>query len=260
MSKLKEILTQSMAKAGQVVEKIAQVAQKAKKKKPAQPKKTGVVDESGEDFAAIQWDERHIHSLLSGAERTEMFPLIPALAGKKTLHLTPAGAEYIHLLTKRGGQDFVELDVTRSSVTSEPPQPRDYPFARGAVEKLPFKDKCFDFILYPSALAWRSDLPNLIPEMVRCLKDNGRFVISTVHPFFEYLMNPRGGFKKNVGKLYQQLKQEGFFIDELREATLDETLRHVSLPSHLNKELRRFQGMPIVLLLRGIIVRKRKAA
>ena len=255
MSKVQEILTKTMNAAGGLVEKIAGGSSK---KKSSKPKKTGVTDEEGQDFAAIQWDERHITALLSGAERTQIFPLIPSLANKSSLHLTSSSANYMHMMEKRGAQNIVELDVRKSSVSMETPEAKDHLFARGSVEKLPFKPQVFDFILYPSALAWRSDTPTLIPEMVRCLKDNGRFVISVVHPFFEYLMNPRGGFRKSIGSLFTDMKQQGFFVDELREATLDDTLRVVSLPPKLNDDLRRFQGMPIVLLMRGILVRKRK--
>lgn len=257
MSKIQEILTQSMAKAGSLVEKVAAKIDKGRRP-AAKPKMTGVTDEEGQDFAAIQWDEKHISALLSGAERTKIFPLIPSLAGKTALHLTPASANYLALMEKRGAQNVVELDVQKTSTAMSAPEPKDHLYARGMVDKLPFKDKIFDFILYPSALAWRADLPFLFPEMVRVLKDNGRFVISMVHPFFEYLMNPRGGFRNNVGELFTDLKKNGFFVDELREATLDETLRVVSLPPKLNKDLKRFQGMPILLLMRGILVRKKK--
>jgi ubiquinone/menaquinone biosynthesis C-methylase UbiE len=161
-------------------------------------------------------------------------------------------------MEKRGAQDIVELDVQKSSALVDKPESKDHRLARGSVDKLPFKDKTFDFVLYPSGLAWRGDFPLLIPELVRVLKDNGRFVISVVHPFFEYLMNPRGGFRKNIGELFTDMKAQGFFIDELKEATLDETLRIVSLPPKLNKDLKRFQGMPILLLMRGILVRKKK--
>lgn len=256
MSKLQEILTQGMQKAGQVVEKISAMAGK---RKPAKPKKTGVQDESGEDFGAIQWDERHIMALLTGAERKEVSRMVPSLANKRALHITPGKAKYIEIIEKRGTKDVVELDVAKSSVGSDAPQEQEYPFARGSVEKLPFKSKTFDFILYPSALAWRADLPLLVPEISRCLKDNGRFVIASVHPFFEYLMNPRGGFRKNIGKLYSDFRKNGFFIEDLHEGTLDETLRHVSLPSRLTSDLKRFQGMPIVLVMRGILLKKRKA-
>lgn len=256
MSKLQDILTQTMAKVGAVVEKVAAKVDK-KGHRPA-AKKTGVIDEEGQDFGAIQWDEKHIQALLSGAERTKLFPLIPALSGKQSLHLTPAAVDYISLMEKRGAEDIVELDVQKTSDITERPEAKEHRLARGSIDKLPFKDKIFDFVLYPSALSWRADLPLLIPEMVRVLKDNGRFVISVVHPFFEYLMNPRGGFRKNIGDLFSEMKTQGFFVDELKEATLDETLRIVSLPPKLNKDLKRFQGMPILLLMRGILVRKKK--
>jgi SAM-dependent methyltransferase len=258
MSKLQEILTKTMYQAGEIVEKIAGLTSKSQKK-PVKPKKTGVTDEEGQDFATVHWDERHIHALLSGAERTQLYPLIPNLAGKATLHLTPSKTDYLFMMKKRGADNIVELDVTKSSVATEVPEAKDHPFARGAVDKLPFTEKYFDFVIYPSALAWRADLPNLVPEMARVLKENGRFLISTVHPFFEYLMNPRGGFRKSIGTLFHDLKRNGFFIDELREATLEETLRVVSLPNKINDELRRFPGMPIVLLMRGILLKKRTA-
>lgn len=256
MGKLQEILTKTMTKAGTAVEKIAELASR---RKPAKPKKTGIVDEKGEDFGAIQWDERHIHALLSGAERKEIFSLLPSLAGKKILHLTPGDRNYLETLQKKKAEDIVELDVRKSAVSLEEPQVPPHPFARGTIEKLPFKEDIFDFILYPSALAWRADLLALIPELGRCTKESGRVVISTVHPFFEYLMNPRGGFRKNFSSLFSEMKKSGFFIDELREGFLDESLRYASLPTKMTQELRRFQGMPIILLLRGIHLRKRKA-
>lgn len=256
MGKLQEILTKTMQQAGSFVEKIAEVAGK---KKTTKPKRTLVTDEKGQDFGAITWEESQIHSLLSAAERRELFPLLPDLAEKKSLHLTPAQTEYVELMGRRGAQDIVELDVRRASVSTEAPQPHVHPYARGAVDKLPLKSDTFDFILYPSALAWRMDLLAMISEAGRCAKSNARLLISTVHPFFEYLMNPRGGFRKNINSIYQQMKKSGFFVDELREGVLEDAMKNVSLPTHLTQELLRFPGLPVVLLIRGIYVRKRKA-
>jgi hypothetical protein len=75
MSKLQDILSQTMAKAGAVVEKITSKMDKMGGRSTP-PKKTGVTDEEGQDFGAIQWEEKHIQALLSGAERTKLFPLI----------------------------------------------------------------------------------------------------------------------------------------------------------------------------------------
>ncbi len=258
MGRLQEILKNTMRQVGALVEKIAHTA--GKKSTAGKSASGSGLTESEGDFEALRWDERHIHALLTGAERRELFPLLPLLGDKKSLHLTPAHIQYIDMLQRRGAQDLVEMDVARASVATEAPTPRDHPFLRGAIEKMPFKSQSFDFILYPSALAWRSDISALIPELTRCVKENGRVVISVVHPFFEYMMNPRAGFRKNISTLFSDLKTQGFFIDELREGNLDDVLRHVSLPQWLTKDLRRFQGMPIVLLVRGIMLKKRKSA
>src|SRR5918996_1317016 len=170
---MQKMLTSLMTKVGAAVEKVASAVSKPK---TAKPKKTGVTDAEGQDFGFIQWNERQLHSLLAGAERKEIVPLFPALNGKKCLHLSP------------GGENYLET------------------------------------------LAWRSDLPALIPEASRCLKDSGRVLLTTIHPFFEYLMNPRIGFKKHIDTLFGTLKKHSFFTEELKEGSIDDVVKSVSLP------------------------------
>lgn len=255
---MQKFLTNLMGKAGKVVEKVASVA---KRDKTTKPKKTGVTDAEGQDFGFIQWNEKQLQGLLGGAERKELFPLIPALNGKKCLHLSPGSEIYVEMLSKRGAQDIVELDVSRA-VAGKPatPAPSTYPKARGTLDHLPFAPETFDFLVYPSALAWRSDLHSLVPEAARCLRDNGRVVFSTIHPFFEYLMNPRGGFKKGIDTLFNTLKKNGFFMEEIREGSLDEAMKTTSLPPKLAEDLKRYHGLPLILLVKGIRLAKRKAA
>ena len=254
---MQKMLTSLMTKVGSAVEKIASVASKGKTTKP---KKTGVTDAQGQDFGFIQWNERQLHSLLAGAERKEILPLFPALNGKRCLHLSPGGENYLETLTKRGAQDVVELDVARATAgAAPPPTSSPFPKARGSVEHLPFAEESFDFVVYPSALAWRSDLPNLIPEASRCLKDSGRVLLSTIHPFFEYLMNPRVGFKKHIDVLFGSLKKHSFFTEELKEGTIDDVMKSVSLPPKLGEELKRYPGLPLVLTVKALrLARRRK--
>lgn len=255
MGKLQQILSSTMQKVGSVVEKVAASAGRNKKPKP---KKTGVTDETGQDFAFVSWDEKQLHTLLNVAERKELLPLIPNLAGKKILHLTPGKESYVEIIAKRGAQDLVELDVATATAAATIPSASPFPFARGSADHLPFRPDSFDFIVYASALAWRSDLPAVLPEISRCLKDNGRLLLSVVHPFFEYLMNPRGGFRKTIESVFESLKENGFFIEDLKEGKLDDALRYVSLSQKLMKELQRFQGLPVVLVLKAIRLRKKK--
>lgn len=253
---MQKFLTNLMGKAGKVVEKVASVT---KRDKTTKPKKTGVTDAEGQDFGFIQWNEKQLQGLLGGAERKELFPLLPALNGKKCLHLSPISDGYLEMLAKRGAQDIVELDVSRVAAKGSAPAAPAYPKARGALDHLPFAPESFDFMVYPSALAWRSDLPTLVPEAARCLRDNGRVVFSTIHPFFEYLMNPRGGFKKGIDTIFNTLKKNGFFLEELREGSLDEAMKTASLPQKLADDLKRYQGLPLILLVKGIRLAKRKS-
>ncbi|HKX12328.1 MAG TPA: methyltransferase domain-containing protein [bacterium] len=257
---MQKMLTSLMAKVGSVVEKVASAV--SKPKPAAKPKKTGVTDAEGQDFGFIQWNERQLHSLLAGAERKEIVPLFPALNGKKCLHLSPGGENYIEILAKRGAQDIVELDVARATATAAPAAAAGtspYPKARGSVDHLPFAEESFDFLIYPSALAWRSDLPALIPEASRCLKDSGRVLLTTIHPFFEYLMNPRIGFKKHIDTLFGTLKKHSFFTEELKEGTIDDVVKSISLPPKLSEELKRYPGLPLVLTVKALrLARRRK--
>ncbi len=255
---MQKMLTSLMAKVGSAVEKVASAVSK---QKTAKPKKTGVTDTEGQDFGFIQWNERQLHSLLAGAERKEIVPLFPALNGKKCLHLSPGGENYLETLAKRGAQEVVELDVSRATAANPTATPAASPFpkARGSVEHLPFAEESFDFLIYPSALAWRSDLPALIPEASRCLKDSGRVLLTTIHPFFEYLMNPRIGFKKHIDTLFGTLKKHSFFTEELKEGTIDDIVKSVSLPPKLSEELKRYPGLPLVLTVKALrLARRRK--
>ncbi len=254
MGKLQDILSGVMNTAGKAVEKIASVAGKGQVTKP---KRTGVQDTEGHYFGYIQWSEKQIQALLIAAERKAILPLIPALESKRSLHLSPGKENYLPFMFKRGAQSLVELDVSRSA---GPPTPSpSHTKVRGAIDHFPFIEDAFDFMIYPSARAWRSDLPALIPEAARCIAENGRFVVSTVHPFFEYLMNPKGGFKKNVETIFDNMKKNHFLLEELKEGTLEEAMRTVSLPAKMQQDLQRFAGLPLILVVKGIRLRKKKA-
>jgi SAM-dependent methyltransferase len=253
MSKMQNILSSIMQRAGKAVEKTASLFQGTS----AKPKRTGVEDTQGHDFGYIQWNEKQIHSLLTAAERKQLLPLIPPLETKRSLHLTPGKENYVAPMAKRGAQNLIEMDVSRNP-TSGLGIIGSHLKVRGGVDRFPFPEDSFDFILYPSALAWRADLPALFPESARCIAENGRLLLSIVHPFFEYLMNPRGGFKKSVETIFENLKKNHFLIEELKEGTLEDAMRSVSLPPKMQKDLQRFAALPVILVIKGIRLRKKK--
>ncbi|MCP5468745.1 MAG: methyltransferase domain-containing protein [Deltaproteobacteria bacterium] len=261
MSKIEEMLVQLMGSAGNLVESAIDWANI---KKPVKTKKTGIEDEEGQDFSELDWRERYIENLLSYSERQNLLNFIPDLKDKSCLHLTPGRSTYIQdLRQRRHANNCIELNVERTikkvSKKNNETQSKHLNI-KGSIESLPFKNNAFDFILYPSALAWRADFPDLVPELARCLKSQGQLVCSMVHPFFEYLMFPRGGFSKKLSQLYSTLLQYGFFVEKFNEATLNDAVRHVSLPKEFAKSLGRYGDLPVIIVLRCLLVRKRRKA
>jgi SAM-dependent methyltransferase len=249
MQKLLQTLSE---KADQLVRKLSASLSRPKTSKP---KKTGITDEEGHDFGQIQWNEKQLQNLLLGLERKELWPMIPNLKEKWTLSVNPAMQDHLDLLKKKGGEKIFKLDVNRRPEKVPPAEQEagpEIPTVRGTIQQLPFTAITFHLLFFPSALAWRGDLEEMIPEANRCLKDNGRIVVSIIHPFFEYLMNPKGGFKKNIGSLFQTLRKNGFLVEDLREGSLDDGLKTVTFPQKLLQDLRRFQKLPLVLILRAI--------
>jgi len=264
MNQLEDMLRKAMQWLGPIVARFAERLAKLKLPnirllsgpKRTRSKRTGVTNHLGEDFGQLRWEERQIRSLLSGIESTKIHTLLPNLRGKKALHLTVGPSRYVGVLVSRGAEAPIEIDITKNSAKIEVTDTGDHPLVRGAVEKLPFCDRSFDFALYPSALAWRGDLPALIPELSRCLTNHGRVVLAVIHPFFEYLMNPRGGFQKGIGELFRVLRANHFFVEELQEGNLQEALKQSTLPSHFSEALKRFPGIPVILLVRAILVKR----
>lgn len=260
MASFQDILRKGVFSLGKAVESIAGRIPAAKSKKKHRTNKSLDRGSVGSDTAPPQlpWDSHHIQTLLSGAERSHLFALIPDLAQKSVLHLTPGSASFVSMLEKRQAARIIECDVRKSAVKLETVEGKSHPYVRAALDKLPFANESFDFVLYPSALEWRLDLPQGIAEVGRCIRANGRFLLSTVHPFFEYLSDPKRGFRKSLGNTFAELKKVGLFVEELEEISLGEALRLVSVPASLQEELRSFHSIPMLLLIRSIQVRKRK--
>lgn len=255
MDKLEKALSSVMEKAGAVVENIASTVSRPPSTKP---KKTGLVNEEGDDFGEIRWNQEQLQSLLGGIERRMMNAMLGDLQGKRVLQVSPNDEDYREvLLTHHQAAELIEVDVRKTTRSAK--KTSAHPVIRASIEQIPFPDSSFDFILYPSALAWRADLPLLITEASRCLKDSGRFLFSTIHPFFEYLLTPKGGFHKSFEHIFSSLRKSHLFLEGFKEGVVDEALRLVTLPKKMTEDLKHYPGLPVVLAAKAIRVKRRKS-
>ncbi len=256
MDKLQKALSSVMEKAGAVVENIASTVSRPPSTKP---KKTGFVNEEGDDFGEIRWNQAQLQSLLAAIERRMMNAMLGSLQEKRVLQVNSADEDYHEvLMTHHQAAELIELDVRKTTRAAK--KTSMHTVVRASIEQIPFADSSFDFILYPSALAWRADLPLLIAEAARCLRDNGRLLFSTIHPFFEYLLSPKGGFHKSLEHVFAALRKNHLFLEDFKEGGLDEALRLVTLPKKMAEELKHYTGLPIVLAVKAIRLKKRKSS
>lgn len=208
-----------------------------------------------EDQAFHPLSSKEISSFLQVTEKLECSQLIPNLGGKKVMYITPTEPNYLPLLESKDAKNIFKLDVAKSNVTNIDHNN----WVRSSVEALPFKDASFNFAFYPSALAWRADLPSLIPELSRILSDGSRLVITCVHPCFEFLHSPKNGYQRSIEQLYNILKKSGIFVEELREGTVEEALKYINLGDKRNKLLQSLKKLPLMLALKGLKIKSRKS-
>jgi len=81
-------------------------------------------------------------------------------------------------------------------------------------EYLPFRDKCFDYILIALSLCFFDDPVNVLREARRCMKDSGKIIICVILR------------DSSWGRYYERLKEKGhdfyryanfYTIDEIKE-------------------------------------------
>lgn len=207
-----------------------------------------------DSLSLIDLDEKESKKLLEVAERIQLASLLPDLAGKRVLYLTPLAPAYNKVLANKNAGKTILCDVARTELK----QHEGENWLRGTIDSLPFKDASFNFAFYPSALTWRSDLSSLIPELSRCLADGSRMVFSCVHPFFEYMSTPKLGYQRSIENIYRVMKKSGMFVEELKEGTLEEALKYVRFSPERLKELKSYRKLPLILAFRGLRIKKRR--
>lgn len=210
------------------------------------------------DLRLHDLSEQEIFQLVQIVERLECSNLLPNLADKKILYITPNEPHYLPLITSKGGTDIYKVDVSRGEISEQHKADTSWTWTRSSIESLPFKENSFHFAFYASALTWRSDLVQLIPEASRTLADGGRLIITCVHPCFEFINAPKLGYQRSIENLYSALRKSGVFVEEFREGTMEEALKFVQLNPKRMKQLRNLKKLPMVLALRGLKIRQRK--
>ncbi|MFO1518115.1 MAG: methyltransferase domain-containing protein [bacterium] len=213
---------------------------------------------TGEKTAEITLPEARLRKVLETLENHESASLIPALSGKKTLLATATGTRQWEALQQKGAKTIVDFDINPLFGYAAPqPKPSGVHLVKGSLASAPFQDESFEFLLLFGATTRTENVASWISEATRLLKDGSRVVISFLHPYLEHQMNPRLGFPHGIDKYYMDLRRAGIYVEEIKEAKADESVRSIFGPAKDDKDFAQIKGTPMVLFFKAIRLKKR---
>ncbi len=118
-----------------------------------------------------------------------MFYLIGNLKGLTVLDVACGEGYNTRLLAKKGAR-IVGIDLSKKMIESAVSQEQENPYGIDYYvmnsKALTFSDESFDLVTCFMALMDIKDYDRTVKEIVRVLKDGGRFIFSIIHPCFEY--------------------------------------------------------------------------
>ncbi|MBU4086561.1 MAG: class I SAM-dependent methyltransferase, partial [Nanoarchaeota archaeon] len=209
------------------------------------------------------------------SEEPTTFSLLKSIKGKKILDAGCGSGIYSKKLAQKGAKVYgLELNQNMINLAKNYCKNLNIEFKQGSIDKIPYPDNNFDIVLASLVIHYLKKPERAIKEFRRVLKDNGELILSTTHPIVESFIKIKdNGRKKEIlitdyfkkGKYYwslhnskvkipsyrmgferlsRLLSKSGFFIQEIKEATLNKKL---NLPAHLKK----FIGCPIFIIIKS---------
>lgn len=197
------------------------------------------------------------HNPLMRAEQQAMLEHWPPVAGKSALDLACGSGRYSRLLAEAGASHVVAMDFCVPMLRQVSTGTR----VCGSMMQLPFAGQTFDVVISGLALGHAASVHAWMAEVARVLKSGGTLLYSDFHP-----EAARAGFTRSfkdeqddtctvphychdVALQQQAAAMAHLTIDIIHEVRVGVELRELFPKSA--EFYRRWDGLPIVLVLRG---------
>lgn len=116
----------------------------------------------------------------------------------------------------------VEFGVEPSEAMALIASKRGITVAKGFAEELPFKNKCFDFILFVTSICFLDDISKALNEAYRVLKANGEIIIGLIDK------------DSYLGKRYKKIKNSNKFYKNAKFYSVNEVVNLLKLSNFHN--------------------------
>lgn len=251
---MQEILRKSMQGVGKVVEGITKPFQK----KGNTPTTSGNKNSRNATTESFSIPDHKLKKALALCELKELSLMLPALTSKKIIYYQWGEDKAFDLLSQKGATEIIEIENEYSASNGNLPKNLQIHQLNSNLSKLPFKSETIDFSLFLTSGLKKNDFTLWCAEISRLLKDNGRGVISFIHPFWEYFLNPNVRFTHRFDRYFMELKKNQLYVEEVREIIIEDSFK-VKLRSLTEEEFKSIKGFPAVLLFRVARLKRQKA-
>lgn len=148
------------------------------------------------DFAGLYANRIEYNSHNALYERPAMLSLLPEVRNKKVLDAGCGPGVLTSILQDRGAYvTAIDYSDEMIRLTNERTDGKVKTINTNLNYPLDFlKDNEFDIIVSSLTIHYIRDLRSLFSEFNRVLKINGELIISTHHPFLDYILHPEGSY------------------------------------------------------------------
>lgn len=152
------------------------------------------------------------------ALRTEVlypaiFELLGNMQGKRLLDIGCGNGLFAYEEAKKGSQVDAFDNANMIKIAQENFSHSNIQFqSLDANQKFPYPDKTFDYITANMVLMDMADIQNLLKESDRVLRDDGKMIISILHPAFTPPVGRfRRGLRGRINKKYAYFHLQNYF-------------------------------------------------
>ncbi len=164
---------------------------------------------------------------------------LPSLKGKTILDVGCGSGIDIVNYEKKGASEVFGIDSSKSMIKeAKKIVKRKENIFVGSMEKMPFKNNQFDFIVGRFSIHYLKNLDKTYEEFSRVLKKNGILILVVHHPFLGFMQSGAKGYwlKRTIKmNLYKHHVKIQFPYHTLKEYLSDKFFKYFTI-DYLNEE------------------------
>lgn len=204
-----------------------------------------------------------ITELLQSSERRILLGMSPSLSDKKVLVISQPSTDYlIQKIIDSNPERLINYQIDQNGGGGSARKGTNgdqnfYYTIKGGLKPLAVRPGSFNFVIVPMATQYREEIIPFFSQISETLANNGRLVLSLVHPALEiflYNQNPASSARARTSLqgYIKALKENDLYLEDLTEGVVDYETKPYFVTANGTAYFEDFKGIPLVLMLRAV--------